>query len=222
MMTTPLTDATLLDAILFDMDGTLLTSIAAVERAWTAWAARVGVPADAVLAYMHGRRGIDTVIHFAPAGADVEAEAAWVEAFEMEDVDGIRQIPGVKGFLEALPPERWAVVTSATGALARRRIQAAGLPLPGVLVSSDDVRQGKPDPEGYRLAAKRLGVRIERCVVFEDTDTGLAAGRAAGASVIRVTADHAPQAVGGPSLDDYRVLRLDVRPEGIGLSFRTA
>ncbi len=108
-MTTPPADDPVLDAVLFDMDGTILTSIAAVERAWTAWAERVGVsPAD-VLAFMHGRRGVDTVSHFVPADADIAGEVAWVEAVEMEDVSGIRPIPGAAEMLASLPSTagRW-------------------------------------------------------------------------------------------------------------------
>lgn len=176
------------DALLFDMDGTILTSIAATERAWSAWAHRVGAPVDAVLASMHGRRAVDVVGQFLPAHADVAAEVAWLDARELEDLEGIAEVPGAGAFLSALPRNRWAVVTSANRDLAAARIGAAGLPWPDLLISSDDVRAGKPDPEGYRRAAAALGVAAGRCVVFEDAVAGIRAGLAAGAEIVRVGA----------------------------------
>ncbi|RCW87090.1 HAD-IA family hydrolase [Paracoccus lutimaris] len=197
------------EAYLFDMDGTLLTSIPAVERVWAAWCKRVVVPYADVLAYMHGRRAIDTVRHFAPPHVSVEDEAAWVEAQEIADVDGVVAIDGAVELLSSLPAEKWAVVTSASRALALRRLTAAGLPLPSTLITSDDVRQGKPDPEGFLLAAERLGADIARCLVFEDADAGLQAGRAAGAQVIRVAGPHgAAQTVDAPTISGFTGLRL--------------
>lgn len=174
-------------ALLFDMDGTILTSIAAVERAWTAWAERANVPVNQALDQMHGRRAIDTMRAFLPADADFAAEAGWLEARETEDVGGIAEIPGAGALLRSLPPDRWAVVTSATRALALRRIVAAGLPEPRLLISAEDVAAGKPDPAGYLKAARALGVSITRVLVCEDAEAGLQAGRASGAEVLRIT-----------------------------------
>lgn len=162
-------------AFLFDMDGTLLTSIPAVERVWTGWARRIGAPVAEVMAYLHGRRAIDTVRHFAPPHVRVEEELAWVEDREFEDVGGVVAIEGAVALLHSLPPERWAVVTSANLRLARRRMQAAGLPPPRFMVTADDISRGKPDPEGYRRGAELLGFDITRCLVFEDTEAGLQA-----------------------------------------------
>ncbi|MGL4310099.1 MAG: HAD-IA family hydrolase [Paracoccaceae bacterium] len=173
-------------ALLFDMDGTILTSIAAVERSWRAWAERVGVPPGAVLDYMHGRRAVDTIRHFLPPGSDPAPEVRWLDDLELDDLDGISAIPGALAFLEGLPPDRWAIVTSANRRLALARIAAAGLPLPAVLVSSDDVTRGKPDPQGYLRAAELLKVDPSRCLVLEDAPSGLRAGVAAGADVLRI------------------------------------
>ncbi|MGV8988369.1 MAG: HAD-IA family hydrolase [Cypionkella sp.] len=173
-------------AVLFDMDGTILTSIAAVERAWTAWALRSNYPVAEVLAHMHGRRARDTMRDFLPDGADIDAEARWLEAVEYADVAGIAEVPGAAQFLRALPPERWAVVTSATRALALRRIAAAGLPLPRVLIAAEDVMEGKPNPAGYLKGAQALGVSIAQVLVVEDAEAGLQAGLAAGAEVLRI------------------------------------
>jgi sugar-phosphatase len=197
------------EAYLFDMDGTLLTSIPVVERVWSDWAKRVGVPFADVLAYLHGRRGIDTVSHFAPPHVSIAEETAWVEAQEIADVNGVAPIAGALELLTSLRPDQWAVVTSASRALALRRLEAAGLPLPQVLITSDDVQNGKPDPEGFLLAASRLGVDIKRCLVFEDADAGLRAGLAAGAQVVRLSGPHgASQSAEVPTISDYIGLRL--------------
>ena len=173
-------------AILFDMDGTLLTSIAAVERAWTAWANRAGVSSAEVIDYLHGRRAVDAIRKFAHPAMKLDEEVKWLDDLELADLDGIEAMPGVLAFVDKLKPHQWAVVTSANGELARRRIKAAGLPLPKVLVASDDVENGKPHPEGYLQAASALRAQPERCLVFEDTETGASAGLAAGANVVLV------------------------------------
>lgn len=181
----------LYDALLFDMDGTLLTSHAAVTRAWRAWAARNRLDENTVMAFMHGRRAVETICHFAPPGTDIAEEARWLDDVEMRDVDGITAMPGARELLHTLPPQCWAVVTSANRPLALRRIAAAGLPVPPLLVSADDVTKGKPHPEGFRLAMARLGQGSGRCLVFEDAPAGVQAGLAAGADVVMV-AEHAP------------------------------
>lgn len=206
-------------AFLFDMDGTILTSIPAVIRAWSAWANRAGVPADAVLAYLHGRRAVDTIRHFSAAGTEIAAEVAWLDAQELDDLDGIAAIAGAKEFLSALPADRWAIVTSANRRLAERRIVAAGLPLPAILVSSDDVDQGKPHPEGFLLGASRLGVSAQHCLVFEDTRAGLAAGHAAGADLMRIDGTEAPDPdLPVFSVSDYRGLCVQSRSAGLTLT----
>jgi sugar-phosphatase len=185
-------------AFLFDMDGTILTSIAAVDRAWRAWARRIGTDEEAVMAYMHGRRARDTIAHFMPGQPDVaiDTEADWLETFELSDIGGIEPIPGIAAVLEAAKG-RWALVTSATPGIARARVKAAGLVMPQVVVTSADVTRGKPDPMGYLMAARALGVDPAACLVFEDAHAGIAAGRASGAQVMQVlgteakVADHA-------------------------------
>jgi mannitol-1-/sugar-/sorbitol-6-phosphatase len=211
--------STAFDALLFDMDGTILTSIPVVERAWTAWANRAGVSAKTVLHYMHGRPAQDTISRFAAPGTDIGAEVDWLNAREMEDVDGVAAIPGVAVLLDMIPVDRWAVVTSANRALALRRIAAADLPLPRLLISSDDVSRGKPDPEGYKLAAQKLGWPSNRCLVFEDTSVGLQAGLAAGASVLRIIGTPGSEVMADvAAISDYRGLQVSVAPDGLTLS----
>lgn len=156
------------DAFLFDMDGTLINSIAATERIWGNWARRHGLDVEAFMPTMHGRRGIDTITALDLPGVDPLAEALKIERSEIEDVEGVVAIDGAIAFLSALPPDRWAIVTSAPIALARRRLDTAGIELPKTMVTAEDVKVGKPSPEGYLLAAARLGVDPARCLVFED------------------------------------------------------
>lgn len=169
-------------AVLFDMDGTLVDSTAAVEAAWTRWAARVGIPAAELLSYVHGRLPADTIARFA-AARDPAEERAWVHAAEMAEPASITAIPGAAALLAALTTP-WAIVTSADDALARRRLGLAGLAVPAVLVTADRVAHGKPAPDGYLLAARMLGVAPADCVVFEDTPIGIEAARRAGMAVV--------------------------------------
>ena len=188
-------------AFLFDMDGTILTSIAAAERVWSAWAQRHGLDVATFLPTIHGRRAIDTVRLAALPGVDPVAEAAAITQAEIEDVEGIQAIAGAAHFLASLDPKLWAIVTSAPRALALRRIQAAGLPMPEHLITSDDIEHGKPAPDCFLLGAQRLGVDSRQCLVFEDAPAGIAAGHAAGASVLVVTATHAHAAGGHASAE---------------------
>src|SRR5207244_3425106 len=114
-----------------------------------------------------------------------------IEELELADLDAVAALPGARDLLAALPAGRWAAVTSGGRDLMSARLRAAGLPEPDVLVAAEDVRDGKPDPGGYLLAARRLGVRADGCVVVEDSPAGVAAGRAAGARVVAVTTTHA-------------------------------
>ncbi len=110
-------------------------------------------------------------------------ETEWILQAELNDIEGVVPLDGIGSLLERLEPDAWAVVTSATRALATVRLNAAKLPLPRVLITAEDVQRGKPDPEGFLLAARRLGVRIKECLVFEDSPAGVAAAKAAGAHV---------------------------------------
>ncbi|MEP9402606.1 HAD-IA family hydrolase [Sphingomonas sp. VNH70] len=190
-------------AFLFDMDGTLLNSDAVVERVWRRWCARHGIDADALIAVCHGVRSEDTVRRFATPGMDVGVETAWLNAAELADTDGIVAIDGIHAFIGALAPGDWAIVTSAPRNLAEVRLRAIGLPVPDVFVTAGDVTAGKPDPQGFRLAAERLGVSPGDCLVFEDSSAGVAAGKAAGAAVAVVGNRVRPDA-GDHAITDYR------------------
>ena len=177
-------------AFLFDMDGTLLDSIPSAIRAWTAWANRHGIDVDALMAVMHGVRAIETIRRFAPPGVDPQAEFEALLQAEIDDVADVVAIAGAAAFVGALPADRWAIVTSAPRSLAEVRLRAAGLAPPAVMVTADDVSRGKPAPDCFLLAAERLGVAASDCLVWEDAPAGIAAGEAAGADVMVVTATH--------------------------------
>jgi len=173
-------------AFLFDLDGVLVDSRAVVERVCRLWAQRHGLDPEQVLRIAHGRRSRDTVRTAAPH-LDADREAAWIDAVELGDVAGLSAVAGAGALLAALPTASWAVVTSCGRPLAERRLTAVGLPIPTVVVTSEEVAHGKPAPDGYQLGAKRLGQDPATCVVFEDAPAGIAAGRAAGARVIGLT-----------------------------------
>jgi sugar-phosphatase len=166
-------------AILFDMDGTLVDSTPIVERQWKRFAERHALDYAHIMRISHGRRNQETIREIAPHLATPEIFAQF-DAEEIEDRGGVTAVAGSASLLSKLAVHEWAVVTSASRALARDRLRAVQLPVPPVLIGADDVQYGKPDPEGYLAAARRLGADREKCVVFEDTPPGLAAARAAG------------------------------------------
>ena len=176
-------------ALLFDLDGVLVDSQAVVERTWRRWAQGHQLDPDTLIQMAHGRRTRDTVATATPDLA-IDDEVAWLDATELADVDGLRVVLGATQLLSVLPADRWAIVTSCGRALARLRLTSVGLPVPEVLVVSEDVKNGKPAPDGYRLAADRLGYDAAACVVFEDAPAGVAAGRAAGARVVGLTTSY--------------------------------
>jgi sugar-phosphatase len=186
-LTHPLLDGTA--ALLVDLDGTLVDSNAPVRRAWAAFADRHGLDVADVLAYAHGRPSRETVARLARPGSDPAAEAALVEDQEVHDTDGVIALPGAAALLRADLP--LAIVTSCSTALATARLRAAELPVPDVLVSSDGLERGKPDPAPFLIGADRLGIAPDRCLVLEDAPAGIAAGRAAGAIVIALRTTHA-------------------------------
>lgn len=203
-------------AFLFDMDGTLLTSIAAAERVWGAWAQRQGLDPITFLPTMHGQRAIDTIRRLKLPGVDPDIEAAKITKAEIEDVQGVVAIAGAAEFLAALPVDRWAIVTSASRKLAQSRLEAAGLVKPRIIVTGEDVAVGKPDPQCFLLGARRLGFRAANCLVFEDVEAGVKAGRAAGADVMVVTAaGHGLDLPNIQTIDDYTNIVPVVSAEGL-------
>jgi mannitol-1-/sugar-/sorbitol-6-phosphatase len=176
-------------AILFDLDGVLVDSTRSVDRQWRIWAERKGVDGDKVIAIAHGVRTIEVIKYVAPH-LDAEAEVREIESREADDHEGVNVMPGAADLVRTIPPGRWCVVTSGTRLLASARLQFGGLPVPEVLVTADDVVNGKPHPEPYLKGAKLLGVSPKECLVIEDAPAGIQSARAGGMKVIGITSTY--------------------------------
>ena len=181
-------------AVIFDLDGVLVDSTAVVERTWRRWAEAHGFDFEAVMRVAHGRPARDTVRLVAPH-LDGEAEASRLAAEEAHETNGLLRIEGAVQLVDSLPKGRWAVATSGTREIATTRLTFAGLIMPAVLVTADDVERGKPDPQAYALAAERLGVPPESCIVIEDAPAGIQGARAAGMPVIAVATTYPREAL---------------------------
>ena len=179
-------------AVLFDLDGVLVESREATERVWLAWASKNGIGEEELRSAMHGVRSADVVRALRP-DLDAVVESEEIERRQAEDTDGLRPIPGAAAALAAVRPDRVAVVTSGTRPLALARLAAVGIEPPAVMVFAGDVARGKPDPEGYLTAARRLGADPAEALVVEDAPPGIEAGRAAGMATVALPSTHAPE-----------------------------
>jgi HAD superfamily hydrolase (TIGR01509 family) len=169
--------------LLFDLDGVLIDSTPAVARVWTKWAIAHGFDPAETVRRAHGRPSIATIRDLLP-NADAAEENDVVLRGEIEDTEGVVALPGASDLLKSVPLARWALVTSCARPLAEVRLKTAGLLIPRKMVTSDDVRVGKPDPEPYLKGAALLGVPASKCIVFEDAPAGIRSGKSAGALVI--------------------------------------
>jgi sugar-phosphatase len=181
-------------AILFDLDGVLCDSTRQVDREWREWAARKGVDGDAVMAIAHGVRTIEVIRRVAPH-LDAESEAAAIENHEAQDQRGVTVMPGALDLVQSIPEGRWGVVTSGSRLLAQNRLRHCGLPVPKVLITSDDVIHGKPHPEPYLKGAEGLRYRAAECLVIEDAPAGIQSARASGMKVLGITSTYAADAL---------------------------
>ncbi len=174
------------DALLIDCDGVLVDSIEASVAAWRRWAAGLDLDPDAVVEATHGRRTAEAIARLVPADR-VDAEATRFERIDLDLSDQVRPCPGAVRFVREIQrTSRWAVVTSANRSVAEKRLATARIGGPPVLVAAEDVTAGKPSPEGYLLAAERLGVDPRRCLAFDDLEIGFAAAAASGATAVLV------------------------------------
>jgi mannitol-1-/sugar-/sorbitol-6-phosphatase len=207
------------EAILFDIDGTLVDSTPVVERSWHTWAQEYDVDAEDVMRVCHGRRTEDTVAEFVTP-QQLAVAVARVQALELADFDGVTALPGARQLIEALPRHRWAAVTSGERALMTARLEAAHLPIPEIMICAEDVAVGKPSPEGYLQASAALGFDAGHCVVVEDAPAGIAAGVAAGAHVVAVTTTHTAHQVASADVivADLSCLRVSSIDDGVELT----
>ena len=203
-----------LDALLFDMDGTLVETTQAVERCWRAWAKHYDVDIRRILEICHGRQARTTIRMVAPH-LDVEEAAQNLLERELQEQGGINPIPGAAAFLEALEGKPWTIVTSAARPLALHRLKLAGLPVPDLMITAEDVAEGKPHPGCFLLGAQKLGAAPLRTLVLEDSLAGLEAGRMAGMQTLQICASHPPYDEKSPlRCRDYRKARvLELSPK---------
>ena len=210
------------EGLLFDMDGVLISSIASVVRSWRKWAAHYEVPDADTYVTPHGVRARDIIAELTPR-ADVDEGLRLIEQIELHDMENLKVLPGVPELLRSLPPERGAIVTSATRRLMLGRLEWTGLPLPGVIVSADDVNKGKPDPEPYRRGAELIRMPIAGCIVVEDAPSGVRAGKAAGARVLAVLGTSVEEDLRAAGADwvvsSMEDVKADVTGEGLELQF---
>jgi sugar-phosphatase len=206
-------------AILLDMDGTLVDSTAVVERLWLRWSEAHGLDPRRVLEVIHGRQGHQSMAILLPDRdhAINLAENAEMLATETADVEGVVEIPGAAALLVALQDAPHAIVTSADVALMTARMHAAGLTAPAMTVTAESVSASKPDPEGFLLGARLLGIEPADCVVFEDSEAGVQAGLAAGMRVIGVGA-HAHAHGATFVVDDLTHVQVRTDQDGIELT----
>jgi sugar-phosphatase len=196
-------------AILFDLDGVLIDSTTNITRHWRQWAQRHDLDLAEIMRNAHGRITIETMRLVAPH-LPIEEEARQFAAIEVADTEGVVTIAGAPALLDSLPADAWAIVTSGGRDVATARLKSRGLPVPKVMVTADDVTNGKPAPEPYLVAARVLGLPVEQCVVVEDSPAGIAAARAAGMRSLAVASTHASHeleaatAIAG-QLDDIQV-----------------
>jgi sugar-phosphatase len=204
------------DAILFDLDGTLIDSNASVERSWLRWAAEERID-PARLSAAHGKPAAEIVARLLPPER-VAGSAARIMEYETTDVGGIVPRPGTVEALASLPAGRAAIVTSCTRPLLAARAGAAGIVVPPVAVTIDDVERGKPDPAPFLLGARLLGFEPSRCLVVEDAPAGLTAARAAGCATLAVAGTHDLRVLDADAaVPDLSYVRFVTGPDGVSL-----
>lgn len=181
---------------LFDLDGTLVSSLAVVERAWLEVGQRLNVEPQDVLNFIHGKQAITSLRHFMAGRSEdaIQREFERLEQIEATDTEGVVALPGAIELLQRLNKlgVPWAIVTSGTIPIAHARCKAAGVPFPEVFITAELVARGKPEPDAYLLGAERLGFLPSECIVVEDAAAGIASGLAAGCKVIAVAPENTP------------------------------
>ena len=202
-------------AILFDLDGVLVDSTAVAGRIWKKWAQEQGLDPEYMVRFAHGRPTIETIRLVAPR-LDAQHETAIIEDREVNDVDGLKPVPGAKEMLTTIPAEHYAIVTSGSRRLATARLKAAGLPVPARMIAADDITKGKPDPEPYLAGARLVGYQPQNCMVFEDSPAGVRAAKSAGMSVVALTTTFPAAALAEADaiVENLAVVKLDLSESG--------
>mgnify|MGYP003557071640 FL=1 len=204
------------EALLLDMDGTLVHSTTEVETVWRLWCQSHRLDPEPVLAMCHGMRSREVIRALAPQ-LDLAREVALLDELEIQHAGVAEPIAGARTLLGALSPARWVLVTSASQRVARHRLASAGLPLPRLLIGAEDVVRGKPDPEPYLLAARQLGLAPADCLVFEDAPAGIRSALQAGCQVVQIGGDKRLDGGVRARLEDWRQIRLTEDEAGLQL-----
>ena len=202
-------------AVLFDLDGVLVDSTGSVERQWRAWARERGIDEEKVTAVAHGVRAIEVIRTVAPH-LDAAAEVRKLERREAKDRDGVAVMPGAVKLVRAIPEGQWGVVTSGTRHLATARLRLAGIPVPKVMITSDDVVNGKPNPEPYLKGAEGLGVDPRECLVIEDAPAGMQSAHGGGMKVIALASTYPASALGEADAVVEKLGEIRISRDGAG------
>ena len=206
-------------AVLFDLDGTLIESTFYIERLWQDWGVQYGISPQNMSKIMNGRRAVEIISTIAPH-VSLQEEAYALETKEIVGMDGMRTYPGAKELLSALPAKQWAIVTSGTLRVASARLNYAKLPIPDVFITADVVTAGKPAPDAYLLAAKRLNVKPSDCVVVEDTPAGIQAAKTAGMKAIAISSTHPREALSQADVVVQQLADIQIRVTGSDINIQ--
>ncbi len=200
-------------AILFDLDGVLVDSTGSVGRQWRIWAHERGIDEEKVIAIAHGVRAVEVIRTVAPQ-LDAEAEVRSLEKREAADHDGVAVMPGAIDLVRSIPEGFWGVVTSGSRQLATARLKLAAIPLPKVMITADDVVNGKPHPEPYLKGAEQLGANPKECLVIEDAPAGIRAAHAGGMKVIGLTSTYPASALSEADFVVQKLAQVQVGRDG--------
>jgi mannitol-1-/sugar-/sorbitol-6-phosphatase len=206
-------------AVLFDLDGVLVDSTRSVDRQWRAWARERGVDEDKVMAIAHGVRSLEVIRAVAPH-LDAEFEVRGLEKREADDRDGVVVMPGAVELVNSLPEGLWCVVTSGSRHLATARLKLAGIPIPKVMVTADDVANGKPHPEPYLKGSELLGINPAEGLVIEDAPAGIRSAHAAGMKVIALASTYPASALheADAVIEKLQWIHVDARGKSLAIS----
>ncbi|MBU9818925.1 HAD-IA family hydrolase [Rahnella sp. Lac-M11] len=213
------------NALMFDLDGTLVTSLDFVEHSWNRWAAQYGLDIEEVRRFLHGKPAMATLRHFLPDAGEAQLQDIFLtlEDYEATHTEGITALPGAREFLAQLNTlgVPWGIVTSGSFNVASARIACSALPPPPILITSENITWGKPHPQPFLLGASRLGVEPSECIGFEDSIAGLTSVQAAGCQVVEVKTPHSGHhnLRIKPVIEDYRRLRIKALYDHFYLSF---
>jgi sugar-phosphatase len=200
-------------AILFDLDGTLIDSALRLRRLWQNWGQQNGFALESILEIMHGRRASETIKLIAPH-LPIEKEVNALETEEISDMEGVEVYIGASELLSKLSSKQWAIVTSGSRKVSEARLKYVRLSIPNILITGDDVRIGKPAPDGYLLAAYYLNLKPTDCVVIEDAPAGVQAGKSAGMRVIGVATTHSWEELYQADIITQRLTELSLNITG--------